>query len=45
MAESPENLEGISLEWVNEDVETSLVEAVDKFQTQENGKRKRQVSS
>ena len=38
MAESFENLEDILSDWVNEDVEKSLTEAVDKFQKQEEGK-------
>ena len=37
MAESLETLEDILPGWVNEDVEKSLAEAVDKFQKQEEG--------
>ena len=35
MAESFENLEDILPDWVDEDVEKSLVETVDKFHKQE----------
>ena len=37
MAESCENVEDILPDWVNEDVEKRLAEAVDKFQKQEEG--------
>ena len=39
MAESFENLQDILPDWVNEDVEKSLAETVDKFQKQEEEKR------
>ena len=38
MAESFENLDGILPDWVNEDIEKRLVQAVDKFQKQEEEK-------
>ena len=39
MAESCENLEDSLPDWVNEDVEKRLAEAVDKLQKQEEGKK------
>ena len=38
MTESCENLEDILPDWVNDDVEKRLAEAVDKFQKQEEGR-------